>query len=104
MPATIRFAASAVSDLEELQAWYAEQGVAGTGTRLVADVVQRIEHLADHPDLGRVVPEFGQSFLRELIVPPLRIVYRRDPGSIRVVRVWRGERQLRLAADEGDET
>lgn len=53
--------------------------------------------LADHPDMGRVVPEFEQPFLRELIHPPFRIVYRRDPQRVRIVRVWRSERLLNLS-------
>lgn len=100
MPATIRFAESALGDLEGIRAWYADQGVANVGARIVGDIVGRIEHLAEHPDMGRVVPEFGQSSLRELVHPPFRIVYRRDSGVVRVVRVWRGERRLRLAASE----
>ena len=93
----IRMAASALADLEELRAWYAERGASESGERVVADVVERIEALAEHPDVGRVVPEFGQSFLRELIHAPFRIVYRRDPAVVRIVRVWRGERRLRLS-------
>jgi toxin ParE1/3/4 len=100
VPAKIRFTESALGDLEGIRAWYAEQGVADVGARLVGDIVGRIEHLADHPDMGRVVPEFGQSSLRELIHPPFRIVYRRDLGVVRVVRVWCGERWLRLAVNE----
>jgi plasmid stabilization system protein ParE len=69
------------------------------GDRLVAEVFQRVETLADHPDIGRVVPEFGQSFLRELIYPPFRIVCRHDTKRVRVVRVWRSERLLRLDPD-----
>jgi len=57
-----------------------------------------VEVLADHPDIGRVVPEFDQPFLRELIHPPFRIVYRRDPFRVRIVRVWRSARLLRLPA------
>ena len=68
--------------------------------RLVAEVFQQVEHLVDHPDMGRMVPEFNQPFLRELIHPPFRIVYRRDPARLRVVRVWRSERLLRLSPDE----
>jgi len=49
--------------------------------------------------MGRVVPEFEQPFLRELIHPPFRIVYRREPRRVRIVRVWRSERQMRLFAD-----
>lgn len=45
----------------------------------MAEVFQRIQALAEHPDLGRVVPESDQPFLRELVHPPLGIVYRRGP-------------------------
>lgn len=98
----ISFAESALRDLEEVQAWYTEQGVPDVGERLVAEVFQRVEILTDHPDMGRVVPEFDQSFLRELIHPPFRIVYRRDPRRVRVVRVWRSERLLHLPASGGE--
>ena len=103
MSAEVRFTESALRDIEGVRTWYAEQGVADVGARLVGDIVAHIEHLADHPDMGRVVPEFGQSSLRELIHPPFRIVYRRDSGVVRIVRVWRSERRLRLAVN-GDGT
>lgn len=92
--AVISFAEYALRDLEEIQAWYVEQGVPGVGARLLGEVFQRVEALVDHPDMGRVVPEFNQSILRELIHPPFRIVYRRDPERVRVVRVWRSDRLL----------
>lgn len=60
------------------------------------EVFQRIQALAGHPDMGRMVPEFDQPFRRELIHPPFRIVYRRDPKRVRIVRVWRSERLLHL--------
>lgn len=101
---SIRFAESALRDLEALTEWYREQGVPEVGERLVAEVFARVEALGVHPDLGRVVPEFGQAFLRELIHPPLRIVYRREPKRVRVVRVWRSERLLRLAPEAGPES
>ncbi len=97
MPAvTVSIAKSALHDLETVRAWYVEEGVPDVGVRLLAEVLQRIQSLADHPDLGRVVPEFDQPFLRELLQPPFRIVYRRDPQRVRIVRVFRSERLLRL--------
>lgn len=93
---TVSFAASAVADLEDIVAWYDEQQVPEVGRRLVAEVVARIETLVDHPEKGRVVPEFGVQNLRELIHPPFRIVYRYDRDRIRIVRVWRSERLLKL--------
>ena len=102
---TVTFAESALRDLEEVRSWYAEQGLPEVGDRLVAEVFQQVERLIDHPDMGRVVPEFDQPFLRELIYPPFRMVYRRDSVRVRVVRIWRRERLLRSSSDrQGDDT
>lgn len=92
----IGFAESAVSDLKGAREWYQDQGVPDVGERLIVEIFERIETPAEHPEIGRIVPELGQAFLRELIHPPFRVVYRLDPSRVRVVRVWRGERQLRL--------
>ncbi|MGH8462105.1 MAG: type II toxin-antitoxin system RelE/ParE family toxin [Stenotrophobium sp.] len=92
----ISFAESAQLDIEAIKQWYVEQQVPEVGERLITEIFRRIETLATHPDVGRVVPEFRQKFLRELIHPPFRIVYRRDPGRVRIVRVWRSERILLL--------
>ena len=90
----LRFAESARADLESIRDWYVEKDVPEVGERLIGEIVASIEALADHPDMGRIVPEFDQPFLRELIRPPFRIVYRRDPKHVRVVRIWRSERPL----------
>lgn len=100
--ASVTISASALRDLRGIRDWYEEEGVPEVGSRLVAEIFTHIDHLADNPDLGRMVPEFQQPFLRELIHPPFRIVYRREPGRVRVVRVWRSERRLRLPADNGE--
>lgn len=102
--AVISFAESALRDLEEMQLWYVEQGVPDVGTRLVEEVFKRVEALTDHPDMGRIVPEFDQSILRELIHPPFRIVYRCDSKRARVVRIWRTDRLLKIPAAEDDAT
>ena len=90
---SVRFAESAVADLEAIKEWYADQGVPDLGDRIVGGVFER---LREHPDMGRVVPEFGESFLRELIHRPFRIVYHRGSKLVRVIRVWRSERLLVL--------
>ncbi len=90
----IGFAESALADLESIRDWYPEQDVPEVGERLIGEIVASLEALANHPDMGRVVPEFDQPFLRELIRPPFRIVYRRDPKHVRIVRIWRSARLL----------
>ena len=92
----ISFAASALGDLEEVLAYYNEQAVPHVGQRLVSGIIADIELLASQPEMGRVVPEFELDFLRELIRPPFRIVYRCDSSRIRIVRIWRSERLLVL--------
>ncbi|MGB5716280.1 MAG: type II toxin-antitoxin system RelE/ParE family toxin [Gammaproteobacteria bacterium] len=67
------------------------QSVADMCERLVAEGFQRVERLVDNHDIGRVVPEFEQFFLLELIHPPFRIIYRHDTKRVRIVRVWRSK-------------
>jgi plasmid stabilization system protein ParE len=95
--ARISFAACAVADLEAIRAWYAGQQAPEVGDRLLREIVSHVEQLADFPESGRVVPEFGLVQLREIIHPPLRIVYRFDEDRVGVVRVWRSERLLDLS-------
>jgi toxin ParE1/3/4 len=92
----VTFANSAVVDLENVRRWYLEQDVPEVGERLLREIVAAVELLADFPESGRVVPEFGVATLREVIHSPFRIVYRVDAERVRIVRVWRGERLLRL--------
>ena len=92
----IAFAESALCDLEDIQHWYTEQLVPDIGERLVRELVAKVEQLVAFPESGRIVPEFGIPLLRELIHPPFRVVYRIDPDSISIVRIWRSERLLKL--------
>jgi toxin ParE1/3/4 len=94
--ASITFAASAIKDLEDMQAYYSGEGVPDAGKRLVAEIMGTIGRLGAHPLSGRVVSEFQVEHLREIIYPPFRIVYRYDKNKVRVVRIWRSERLLRL--------
>jgi len=90
----IEFAKSAEDDLLDIISWYSSQQAPEVGERLVGAVFKRIEQLALFPDSGKVVPEFETPWLRELEMPPFRIVYRRDEALITVVRVWRSERLM----------
>lgn len=90
----IEFARSAQDDMLHILAWYSPQQAPDVGKRLVAAIIERVEQLAMFPDSGRVVPEFETPWLRELELPPFRIVYRRDEAVVTVIRVWRSERLM----------
>ena len=96
----VELAQSAEGDLTDIMAWYSSQQVPEVGTRLVAAVVAHVGRLAVFPDSGRVVPEFNTPWLRELEMPPYRIVYRREDTVVTVVRVWRSERLMGSNLDE----
>ena len=70
--------------------------------RFLTEILARVHTLRDHPEMGRIVPEFDQPTLRELIHPPFGIVYRLEKPRLYIVRVWRSERLLRLSRDEVD--
>jgi plasmid stabilization system protein ParE len=92
----ITFAASAVNDLEAICTWYVDQQIPAVGEKLLREIISHVERLADFPESGRIVPEFGIANLREIIYSPFRIVYRFDENRVRVVRVWRRERLLKM--------
>lgn len=91
----VQLAQSAFNDLENIQQYYTDQKVPEVGRRFVAEILNKAGRLVKFPDSGRVVPEFGIPLLREIIVLPFRVVYRRDPTNIWIIRVWRSERLLR---------
>jgi len=91
---------SAFGDLEGIKEYYVEQGVPEVGHNFITAIFDHIETLADHPDIGRLVPEFNEKHIRELIHPPFRIVYLRDSTSIQIIRVWRSERLLILPENQ----
>ena len=91
---TLLFAESAFNDLADIQAYYLEQGAPAIGDKFVAEIIARAEVLKGHPEIGRIVPEFDEPKIRELIHPPFRIVYWLDTQAINVIRIWRSERLL----------
>ncbi len=87
-------AESAVGDLEAIRDWYVSQSASVVGERLIGEILTCLDQLAEFPESGRVVPEFDQPWLRELVRPPFRIVYRLESERVRIVRVWRTERLM----------
>ena len=92
----ISFSKSAIKDLEQIKEYYLEQGVPHIGIDFVTAIVEHVETLSKHPDIGRMVPEFNDELIRELIHVPFRVVYLRESKKIKVIRVWRSERLLHL--------
>jgi len=84
---------SARLDLKDIAAFIAEDNPSAAD-RFVKSVFQAVETLADFPESGRIVPEFGDPNIREVIRKPCRIVYRirRRKRTIEIARVWHAAR------------
>ena len=96
----LRIAQSALEDLKAIQEYYAEQDVPHIGNDFVTAILEHCGMLQRHPDAGRVVPEFNQEPIRELIHAPFRVIYLRQAKEIVLIRVWRSERDLELPDNE----
>ena len=63
---------------------------AATAGRILAAV----ERLRKHPRIGRIVPEYGDANLRELIVGNYRVVYRIRGARVGIVAIVHGSREI----------
>lgn len=54
------------------------------------ELMARADLLQQHPEMGRIVPEYRDPRIRELTFRPYRIVYRLDArrNMVEIVRVW----------------
>ena len=57
-------------------------------------LISRAQLLGRTPMLGRIVPEFDDEIIREIIVRSYRVVYRLDQSQqiVEVVRFWHAAR------------
>jgi toxin ParE1/3/4 len=86
---------SAQLDLKDIAAFIADDSPSAA-QRFVKSLFQVAERLADFPESGRIVPEFDDPGIREVIRRPCRIVYRinRTRRTVEIVRVWHAARGL----------
>ena len=63
--------------------------------RFVTKLINRVGQLENHPQSGRIVPEFGKEDIRELIEGNYRIIFQIKVDQIGVVRVHHSARLLK---------
>ena len=83
----------AIEDIESIAAyiardspWYAKA--------VASKIVEIAETIPDFPELGRVVPEIGETSIRERFVHRYRIIYRLDQTSVLVAAVIHGRQDF----------
>ena len=87
----VEWTEGAYAQLDEAMAWIAQDRPA-VALQWLELLLGQAEHLAYFPDSGRIAPESSRDDIRELIVSPYRIIYRRD-AEVVVVTMVLHERQ-----------
>lgn len=84
---------SAQADLEDIVRYVARHNPEAAA-RLGYALIARAEALAQFPEMGRVVPEFRRTELREVVHRSYRVIYRlsAETEAIEIVRFWHGAR------------
>jgi toxin ParE1/3/4 len=83
-----------IQDLKEIFDFIAEDSI-----RYAAITSNKIYHkaqgIATNPYLGRMIPEFNEKFLREIIVGDYRVIYRiKNDEQVDILRVYHSARLL----------
>lgn len=90
----IRWAPQAADDLVSIRDFIARDSV-HYANLLVQRIMAAVELLASAPLMGRVVPEFNSTHVREVIVGSYRVVYRYEHDIVEIVTISHGARLLR---------
>jgi toxin ParE1/3/4 len=91
--AQVRWSLTAGNDLQDIEDFIARDSILHAIT-FVDRVVESAETLLKTPQIGRMVPEFNRSDLRELIFRDYRIVYLMQNDQVFILRVVHGSRDL----------
>lgn len=91
----VRLSRSARSDIQDIVR-YISIDDPNQAVRFGRFLIQQIKGLAQFPELGRIVPEFDDESIREIIVRAYRIIYRvnHQTRSIEVIRFWHAGRGM----------
>ena len=85
---------TAYTDLDNIDNYIAEDSPL-IAQQFIRRIFERIGQLAEFPESGKIVPEFNDRQVRELILKRYRIVYRiLHSSDILVLRIIHGARLL----------
>jgi plasmid stabilization system protein ParE len=89
----LQITAQAKRDTGRILAYIARENPTAAGN--LADALEAgVLRLCDYPLSGPTIPNRIRADVRQLIVPPCRILYRVDPRSIHILGVMRCEQYL----------
>lgn len=94
--AIINWTTQALADLEAIGDFIARDAPSFAEV-FVDRVFQAVERLENFPLSGRIVPEFGQEYIREIIFGSYRIVYLVGEKEVSILTVFHSSRLLKIS-------
>lgn len=81
--------------LELADVWnYIKRESTANALRVLRDIAAAVDRLEEHPFSGRMVPEWNQPLLRELIVGSYRVMYSTKHEEVVVFSVRHARRRI----------
>jgi plasmid stabilization system protein ParE len=87
--AEVIWSPQSILDLESIKSFIASDSPHYAGL-VVQRLVVAVERLALFPNSGRIVPEFGDPSIREVLWRSYRLVYRLVGDNVEIVTVFHG--------------
>ena len=83
-----------INDLKEIFDFIADDSIR-YATLTTYKIYQRVQPIMHNPYFGRMVPEFNEKFIREVIEGNYRIIYRiKSDVQVDILRVYHSARLL----------
>lgn len=89
----VRFTPTARSQFLEALAYIRRDNPAAA-RQFRDNVEKKLRRLKDHPESGRMIPEFQELPHREVIISPYRVFYRVEKKTIWIVALWHGAQEV----------
>jgi len=93
MARALVWSAEAVEDVETI-AGYIERDSPWYAKAVVSKIVEIAESIPEFPEMGRVVPEIGDTTIRERFVHRYRVIYQLGDARVLVVAVIHGRQDF----------
>ncbi len=91
----IRWSPIATDDYESIIRYY-EKTAPKFAQNFAKKIIYIIENLIQFPKMGRLVPEFENTEIREITYRNFRIIYRLQENLLEIARIIHGSRILRI--------
>ncbi len=91
----LKWTTQAIEDVEAICAFIAKDSTI-YACLFVKDILQAVKQLGNFPKSGRMVPEFCDKNVREIILGNYRIIYRIKFDAIEILTIYHSARLLKI--------